>query len=257
MSSVLLLTSVYLLKSGSQYNSNIIKSFGKLQAYYMAVAAMQHAQLKVKYFPTELYDASEYSKGKNPMFDFTILSDSEYSSMSPIAKNEYSQTSPHFHKATMSNLGPRFISDGSLSTNALGKWFQLSSLDVKDSNTGQASWFPSGWPKDKKLKSVKNSDIYLWKYSRDITNIRSYQPALACDNTQVASNKGKLDITTSSKLPYEGTYEISEISVLSTKAQKRLNEEIVSFTGVGSIKLTSNGTPITCEITQRIKVRRQ
>lgn len=257
MSSVLLLTSVYLFKSGSQYNANIIKSFGKLQAYYMAVAAIQHVQLKVKYFPTELYDASEYSKGKNPMFDFTILSDTEYNSMSPIVKGEYSSTSPHFRKASISNQGPRFISDGKLSPDPLEQWFQLDSLDAKDSDLIEASWFPSGWPKDKNLNPVKNSDIYLWKYARDITNLKSYQPALACDNTQVAPNKDKLDITVSNKLPYEGTYEISEISVMSTKAQKRLNEEIVSFTGVGSVKLTSNGTPINCEITKRIKVRHE
>ena len=259
LSAVLMLTSVSLYRSGHQYNYNIKKSFGELQAYYMALAAIQHAQLKVKYFPTELYDASEYSKGKNPMFDFTILSDSKYKKMSPIVQSEYASVVPHFHKASMSNLGPRFISDGTFSTYSTEKWFQLQSLDPKDSNLVVASWFPSGWPVDDKFKPVKNSDIYLWKYAHDITNLKAIQPALACDASKVATKVDKLDITVGGakvKLPYEAEYQVQNMRVLSTANQQRLNEEVVSFVGVGSILLSPTAKPITCKITKRIKVRR-
>ncbi len=257
LSSILLLTAISLFKTSSQYNAHMKKDFGELQAYYMAVGAIQHTQLKVKYFPTELYDASEFSLGKNPMFDFTILSDDEYNALSPILKSEFSSVSPHFRKASVNNAGPRFLSAGALSDDATERWFQLKSLDPEDRDLTEGAWFPSGWPKDKNLNPVKNSDLYLWKYARDICNLNGIQPSLSCDNAKVTTSYDKLDVSSSNELPYEGTYQISEIKVLSTTDQKRLNEEVVSFTGVGSIKVPGTGEIVTYEITKKIKVRRK
>jgi hypothetical protein len=223
----------------------------------MAVAAIQHAQLKVKFFPTELYDASEISLGKNPMFDFTILSSQEYNALSPIVKSEYSSLAPHFRKACAKNMGPRFISAGTLLSDENNKWFQLQTLDAADTNLVMDSWFADGWPKDKNLKPLKNSDLYLWKYAKDVCNLNNIQPALACDTDKVTPNPDALDISTSDKLPYEGTYQIAEIKVLSKTDQKRLNEEVVAFTGVGSIKVPGKGEIVTYEITKKIKVRRK
>ncbi|MBU1108008.1 MAG: hypothetical protein KKB51_15150 [Candidatus Riflebacteria bacterium] len=257
LSSILLLTSITLFRTGREYNAHVKNDFSELQAYYMAVSAIQHTQLKVKYFPTELYDASEFSLGKNPMFDFSILSNDEYDSLSPMVKSEYSSVSPHFRKASPNNSGPRFLSAGTMSTDNNEKWFQLNSLDSADANLVDSSWFSDGWPKDKKFQPIKNSDLYLWKYARDIANLKDIQPALSCDAGKVSANPNSLDVSSSNELPYEATYQIVDIRVISTTDQKRLNEEVVSFTGVGSIKVPVTGEIITYEINKKIKVRRK
>jgi hypothetical protein len=97
----------------------------------------------------------------------------------------------------------------------------------------------------------------LWKYARDICNLNGIQPALSCDNSKVTANYDDLDVSSSNELPYECTYQISEIKVLSTTDQKRLNEEVVSYTGVGSIKEPGTGKVVTFEINKKIKVRRK
>lgn len=257
LSSILLLTSISLFRTSKEYNAHVKNDFSELQAYYMAVAAIQHTQLKVKYFPTELYDASEFSLGKNPMFDFSILSDGEYDALSPIIKSEYSSVSPHFRKVSPNNAGPRFITAGTMSTDNNEKWFQLQSLAPEDSNLVVGAWFPDGWPKDRNFQPVKNSDLYLWKYAKDISNLKEIQPALSCDADKVAAKPDTLDVSASNELPYEATYQIAEIKVLSTTDQKRLNEEVVSFLGVGSIKVPVTGEIITYEINKKIKVRRK
>ena len=121
--SILLLTVASMFRTSREYNEHVKQDFRELQAYYMAVAAIQHAQLKVKFFPTELYDASEFSLGKNPMFDFTILSDTEYNNLAPLVRSEYSSVSPHFRKACLNNPGPRFISEGVPAADENEKWF--------------------------------------------------------------------------------------------------------------------------------------
>jgi len=46
-------------------------SLQQQQAFFAARSAIQHFLLKAKLCPTELYDAVEFSQGKNPLFDFT------------------------------------------------------------------------------------------------------------------------------------------------------------------------------------------
>src|SRR5690349_12262397 len=56
------------IESGSAHESELI--IEKKQAEYLAKGAQQHALLKFRYLPTELYDAVAYSIGKNPCYDF-------------------------------------------------------------------------------------------------------------------------------------------------------------------------------------------
>jgi hypothetical protein len=48
------------------------QSFEKRQAEYLAKGAQQHALLKCRLLPTELYDAVSYQIGRNPYFDFGL-----------------------------------------------------------------------------------------------------------------------------------------------------------------------------------------
>lgn len=48
------------------------QSFEKYQAEFLAKGAQQHALLKCRLLPTELYDAVSYSIGRNPYYDFGL-----------------------------------------------------------------------------------------------------------------------------------------------------------------------------------------
>lgn len=183
---ILFITVMANFQTGKQYRYVMKKSFLEFQAQYMAQAALQHVELKIRYFPTELIDASDLSKGRNPFFDFTELGATEYGNLAPIRQGEYKQdpvdSNMYFHVASPFNMGPRFISEGTISTNNSKKWFELETLDAQDTaptNFGakESLWFPSGWPTLDGNK-VKNSDLYLWKFFSDINTDAAIQPAL-------------------------------------------------------------------------------
>jgi|GEM_PF-1642537 len=238
LTSILMISSLSLFRAGKEYRNQIRKAVREVQAQYMAASALQHAELKVRYFPTELYDASEYSQGKNPYFDFTELTDTEYNNLAPERKGDYYENTPHFRRATQFNNGPRFISDGTISADSTLKWFHLTQLDTQDTDPAlfpAAAWFPTdGWPKEDDGKLVLNSNLYLWKYRYDITNRDTVQPALACA-TSTTIDPLKFDISTDNGFPYNGFYEVVKMNVLSIEGQKRMNREAIQITAVGNI----------------------
>jgi hypothetical protein len=61
-------------RQSSTASHNLINLIEK-QAFFASRSAIQHFLLKAKLFPTELYDAVEISKGKNPLFNFTEFPD--------------------------------------------------------------------------------------------------------------------------------------------------------------------------------------
>ncbi|MDD3149030.1 MAG: hypothetical protein PHD82_17200 [Candidatus Riflebacteria bacterium] len=70
---VLGLLSTYIIKNTQQYNRSNQTSFAQLQAHFVARAGIQHAMLKIKFLHRELYDAICLSQGRNPLFDFTQI----------------------------------------------------------------------------------------------------------------------------------------------------------------------------------------
>lgn len=70
ISSILAVFAVILwsIESGASHEAELILE--KKQAEYLAKGAQQHALLKFRYLPTELYDAVAFSIGKNPYYDF-------------------------------------------------------------------------------------------------------------------------------------------------------------------------------------------
>ncbi|MGM0600303.1 MAG: hypothetical protein ACQETH_10875 [Candidatus Rifleibacteriota bacterium] len=65
----------YIIKNTQQYNRSNQTSFAQLQAHFVARAGVQHAMLKVKFLHRELYDAICLAQGRNPLFDFTQITD--------------------------------------------------------------------------------------------------------------------------------------------------------------------------------------
>jgi hypothetical protein len=69
------IVATYLIKSTQQYNRSNMTSFAQLQAHFTARAGIEHAMLKIKFLHRELYDAICLAQGRNPLFDFTQVTD--------------------------------------------------------------------------------------------------------------------------------------------------------------------------------------
>jgi len=69
MTVALAIIGVFILREVRQYNRREATGALQLQAHYVARAGLEHALLKVKYLPRELYDAICLSQGRNPLFD--------------------------------------------------------------------------------------------------------------------------------------------------------------------------------------------
>lgn len=239
MISILMVSVLGNYRTGQSHRNLLKRAELEFQAKNMAASALQHAELKIRYFPTELYDASEYSQGRNPFFDFSEISTTEYNNLAAIRKSEYkpSPTDPsnyYIHIAGPFNSGPRFLTEGTLSTDNGVKWFSLVGLDPLDSQPSNFSskaslWFPTGWPKIDG-QDVPNSDLYLWKFLSDISTIASVQPALTCNRDPA------FDIAVLNSLPYEAGYEVKSIQVVAVKEHRRLNEEAIKISAVGWAK---------------------
>jgi len=65
----------YIIKNTQQYNRSNLTSFAQLQAHFVARAGMEHAMLKIKFLHRELYDAICMAQGRNPLFDFSQITD--------------------------------------------------------------------------------------------------------------------------------------------------------------------------------------
>ena len=69
------IVSTFLIKNAQQHNKQNQTSFAQLQSYFVARAGVEHAMIKIKYLHRELYDAICMSQGRNPLFDFSLITD--------------------------------------------------------------------------------------------------------------------------------------------------------------------------------------
>jgi len=69
------IVATYIIKSTMHYNRSNVASFAQLQTHFVARAGVEHAMLKIKYLHRELYDAICLAQGRNPLFDFTQVTD--------------------------------------------------------------------------------------------------------------------------------------------------------------------------------------
>ncbi|MBF0544716.1 MAG: pilus assembly PilX N-terminal domain-containing protein [Candidatus Riflebacteria bacterium] len=229
------------------------------QAVFAARAALQHLLLKAKLFPTELYDAVEFSQGKNPLFDFT-----EYPSQvnNEVAFKADAQVPNLFVRIKPApeldlKLQPKFFyiqfDDRPDVFVRIGNYFTpefrfLDSGIVVNSPTSQKYTLPD----IKKLPgySTIKPDKFLKYFIRDCTNTKArsistgnfdgpiVQSGLVMDKDLNLQSIKDYDITANNQLrsyPYTMTYSVEEIKVGSLKDLRRYNEEAIEIKVVGTI----------------------
>jgi hypothetical protein len=213
IASILLFSEIYLMKQAqSQIRLNTQHKL-RLQAWFAARAAMQHAKLKCQLLPTQLYDAAEFSVGKNPYFDF-----SEYSNQPPNIFSTKKIGSIYLKRASKLNIGPRFLTyfPGAMPTQELEKWTKITGFHPDDlAKTSNLS----PWPKDHYGKDVLNPEIYLHKFYDDICFETRADSAIKEDNYHFPNG-----------YPYDFSYYIKNFKVVGLQQQRKYNEEAVRLT---------------------------
>jgi len=204
---ILLILETYLMQQTRNTIRMRSKNTAELQSLYAAKAAIQHALLKCRLMPTQLYDATCFSLGKNPYFDFT-----EYKTK-PIDIFPTIQLGNHYIKlASELNPGPRFITKGNglAQIDEYEKWNRINGFSQNDLKK-TANINP--WPKDLKDLDIPNPAIYLWKFCDDIK--------FDSDQTKIAS------------YPYKFQYNIEEIKISSQQNQKKYDIDAIEIYAAG------------------------
>lgn len=214
----ILLTSSFFLSKSTTHTINVKqKSLADLQNQYAVKAAMQHAMLKCLLMPTQLYDAAAFSGGRNPYFDFTEYTKSEFNNIKSIFGDPIEITSKngsklYIKRASNANPGPRFIAKNpsKLDDEDDKRWSQIKSFSNTDL---QKSPHVTSWP-----AGIKNPDIYLWKYYSDL-NFDSSSAAVSSKNLVY---------------PYPFKYSVLSMELSALDEQRKYNEEAIKIVVAGT-----------------------
>lgn len=213
------------------------------QALFAARAAMQHFLLKIKLFPTELYDAVELAQGKNPIFDFSEFeaknetNDNTFVSYSIPGKESvyirvlpskeydmYGQPKYFYHPLPGKDA---FIRLGSF-TNPDYRFLLKNSAS---SDPEKRYLNPVAPPKELK------ADKYLQYFIRDCTNqsllSANLQPVLDMTINSEISKIKDFDIAQNDGYPYTMNYNVSEVKIQSIQGLRKYGEEALEITVEG------------------------
>lgn len=219
IATILLMTEAFLMTQTRQHIKKAELHQVRLQSWFAARGAIQHAMLKCQLMPTQLYDAAAFSVGKNPLFDFT-----EYDSALPAMFPTIQVGSRYFKLASNLNPGPRFLTSfsGIPLANEYEKWSKIAQFHVNDlQNTTNVS----PWPKDNLGNDIANPSLYLHKFYADIA-------FSASADTQMASNGFDFP----AGYPYDFQYSVDNLKVIAVQDQRKYNEEAVALTLKGKCK---------------------
>lgn len=209
------------------------------QAFFAARAAIQHLLLKAKLFPTELYDAVEFTAGKNPLCDF-----------SEFAGNENFQVLKGFN-----NIFVRKLPQEEKDVNGKYKYFYLKLAGSEDVYLKMGSFYNPEYrylgpgfahsnPTRKYTQPIPPAaslkpDKYLKYYIRDCTNNKvdgkRVQPALEMPISPTVQNVSSWRIASSEGYPYTMTYKVNRVSLQAMKELRRYNEEAIEIEVEGTI----------------------
>ena len=220
----------------NEERQNRIKS---IQAEFGAIAAEQHFKTKIKYFPTEFYNALEISLGKNPLFDFTeyeaqtedkknFFTKSKFSDsifIRQLPKLEYNMfKEPKYYYMKLPNKNA-FIKIG----NFIASDYRFLLLNSYSDNPNEKYVYP------KQPSSNYYADKYLLYYIRDCTNftVLNLHSALNIQKKVNSPDSCNFDINKDSGYPYSMEYSIKKVDVVQTENIKSKGEEYANVRAEG------------------------
>lgn len=216
------------------------------QSFFAARAAMQHFLLKVKLFPTELYDAVELAQGKNPLCTFaefegaTESGESAFEQMST-RPDLYVRVFPEREPVSDENPQPKYFYSPIPGKNAFVRLGSYHNPDYRYLAPGLAKSEPEvRYIKPNPPPASAKPDKYLTYYIRDCSNMlvdgMRMQPLLEVVLSPDVKNINEWDAATQDGYPYTMSYKVTEVKIQSIKDLRKYGEEAIEVSVEGAVK---------------------
>jgi hypothetical protein len=235
---MLILMGALVFRQSSTASHNLINLIEK-QAFFASRSAIQHFLLKAKLFPTELYDAVEISKGKNPLFNFTEFPDHNNFEecfgigIPDVYTNKDDQlinNKPRYYYIKLPNKDS-FIRMGSY----YNPDYRFLAPNIYEDEIDKKYTDP------KKVSESYHADKFLKYYYRDCINYEEdnvdLQPLLKTEKSNNIKNPNKFDIAEEplNSYPYTMRYKIKEINVKAIQGMRKYGEEAIEIKVIGTV----------------------
>lgn len=218
MSAVLVLGALAAILWGGKNPAPLEQSFEKRQAEYLAWGAQQHALLKCRLLPTELYDAVSYQIGRNPYFHFGLG-----------LKHDISGNELHAEDAEI-NPGPMFFTGGVSSVERIDDPDNAGKKILKITRTGD--------PTDPGGKFDRSMSTALEMFQYDISTL--FPLADKDQAVIVVSSDPHRDLAMEPegqwRDPFVGNYKVQTMRILGLQGGRRYDKDTMLITTIGSVK---------------------
>lgn len=204
------------------------QSFEKRQAEYLAKGAQQHALLKCRLLPTELYDAVSYQIGRNPYFDFGLgLQNPDPGGLTDDDADR--------------NPGPLFYT---------GTVTQMENVADPDSGDGAQILVirRSGDPEDPAGAFDANMRILLDMFIYDVATLypvpdpgQAVIVVSSAPHRDLAMEPGGEDW----RDPFIGNYKVQTLRILGLQGGRRYDKDTMLLTTIGSVKRAGQRSIVT------------
>lgn len=223
---------VLLWHTGRTSRKEISRVTEKKQAEFLARGAQQHALLKFRFLPTELYDAVCLSIGKNPEFDFgrQLSSDAPEKTKKIPAADVNTAPGPMFYTGETATEIRAVAASG-------GYFFNISrsKVEYSDDHTGLGGGKADNRAHMSKLLNSYLCDIATLYPSEDAKGIIVVDSAAHDDK---AMGAGWRD-------PFVGNYAVRNLRVLGAAGGRRYDRDSILLTTIGSVRRADQISPVT------------
>jgi len=195
------IVATFIIKSTMQYNRANLTSFDQLQAHFIARAGVEHATLKTRFLHRELYDAICLAQGRNPLFDFTQITDPS----SPGSAIKSYNPGPIFLYRSGQFTPDRLFTPGfKINTDDERRWLKAFIDDLKsDASTYEGvttNEVLSLKPLPAEIKNRMRDPFKLAEYAVTELNIAAQEVSESSDDSSKVSNTAVVEIVVKSFL---------------------------------------------------------
>lgn len=199
------------------------QSFEKRQAEYLAKGAQQHALLKCRLLPTELYDAVSYQIGRNPYFDFGL--GLENPSTSELTDDDADRNpGPLFYTGTVTEMSNVADPDGDGQILVIRR-------------TGDVEAPPSGVDANMRILL----DMFIYDVATLYPTPNVDEAVIVVSSTahdDRAMGSGWID-------PFIGNYKVQTLRILGLQGGRRYDKDTMLLTTIGSVKRAGQRSIVT------------
>ena len=232
VSLVLSVFAAILWHTGRTSRKEIDRVVEKEQALYVARGAQQHALLKFRLMPTELYDAVAFSIGKNPLYDFGRPHQANTPESGTIGVEDAQSCEGPMFFTGKSNTQIKAVSDGA------GRFF----INVDRSKVGYGSGDTGLSGSDESNRNQMSK--LLQGFLMDIATL---YPTDGPDGIVVIDSDAHGDKAFGAawRDPFIANYAVRDLRVLGVSRGRRYDKDSILLTTIASVRRAKQISPVT------------